>query len=151
MSKELKLTIELVPGSAWYSNLRRRLPRTEWDRVRKQTYAASGYKCGVCGAEGKLNCHEIWEYDDQAHTQKLAGFIALCDLCHHVKHLGLAGILAQQGQLDYERVVKHFMAVNGCDRKMFEEVKSQAFRQWQERSRYQWTLDLGEYERFIAH
>jgi len=96
-----------------------------------------------------LNCHEIWEYDDQNHIQKLASFIALCDLCHYVKHIGLAGILAIKGELDYERVVEHFMKVNGCDRETFEEHRQKAFDQWHERSRYEWNVDLGEYERLV--
>jgi hypothetical protein len=77
------------------------------------------------------------------------GFIALCDLCHHVKHIGLAGILAKQGKLDYELVVKHFMMVNSCDRKTFEEHKNEAFRQWGERSQHEWHVDLGKYEDLV--
>lgn len=149
MAKDLKLTIELVPQTSWYSNLRKVLPQSEWDKIRKKAYADCGYKCGICGATGKLNCHEIWEYDEQHRSQKLVGFIALCDLCHHVKHIGLAGILAQQGKLDYELVVKHFMAVNGCDRETFEEHKHEAFHQWQERSQHEWDIDLGQYGKLV--
>jgi len=149
MMKELKLTIELVPSTSWYNNLRSVLPKSVWDKIRKKTYAKYGYRCGICGAKGRLNCHEIWEYDDQNHVQKLVGFIALCDLCHHVKHIGLASILASEGKLDYERVVEHFMKVNGCDRKTFERHRREAFDQWRERSRYDWNVDLGEYESLV--
>ena len=72
-------------------------------------------------------------------------------LCHHVKHIGLAGILASQGKLDYEKVVEHFRKVNECDRKTFEEHKKQAFAQWRERSRYEWKVDLGEYKDIVAN
>jgi hypothetical protein len=143
---ELRLTIELVPATSWYNNLRKNLPRAEWDRIRQQVYADYNYRCGICGAKGQLSCHERWEYNDSGHTQKLAGFIALCTLCHHVKHIGLAGILAGQGKLDYDKVVEHFISVNGCDRKSFQAHKHQAFQQWQERSEHPWTVDLGKYQ-----
>ena len=144
---ELKLTIELVPQTSWYDNMRKVIPKTQWDKLRKRVYAEYSHKCGICGAtEGRLNCHEIWEYDDTNHEQKLKGFIALCDLCHHVKHIGLAGILSQEGKLDLEKVVEHFMKVNGCDSRTLEEHRQKAFEQWRERSRHSWRVDLGEYE-----
>ena len=149
MARKLKLTIELVPKTSWYNNMRKVLPKAEWDRLRKETYAEHGHKCGICGAEGRLNCHEIWEYDDRNHSQRLVGFIALCDLCHHVKHIGLAGILASKGQLDYEKVVEHFMKVNRCGGGRFKKHKKRAFRQWAERSKYAWQVDLGEYEALV--
>lgn len=148
-SKELRLKIELVPSTSWYDNLRKVLPKSEWDKIRKAAYANYGYRCGICGAEGRLNCHEIWEYDDKNHIQKLKSFIALCDMCHHVKHIGLAGILASEGKLDYEKVVEHFMDVNNCDRRIFEEHKKRAFDEWRKRSQHEWHVDLGEYEDVI--
>jgi hypothetical protein len=67
-----KLTIELVPKTCWYSNLRNAMPRSSWDKVRKKVYADYGHRCGVCSAANvRLNCHEIWEYDDQRHIQRL--------------------------------------------------------------------------------
>jgi len=147
--KELKLKIELVPSTSWYDNLRKYIHKKDWDRIRKQAYANYGYKCGVCGDEGRLNCHEIWEYDDKKHVQKLVGFIALCDMCHHVKHIGLAGILADEGKLDYKEVVEHFIEVNSCDKNTFMKHREKAFKQWQERSRHEWQVDLGEYSKFV--
>ncbi len=150
MAQGLKLTIELVPGPSWWGNLRGILPKSVWDKLRKKTYSEYGHRCGICGSEERLNCHEIWEYNDQNHVQKLAGFIALCNLCHHVKHIGLAGILANEGKLDYEFVVEHFMRVNGCSRGTFEEHKSSAFAQWRQRCQSQWKVDLGEFENLTA-
>lgn len=149
MNEELKLTIELVPKTSWYESLREEMPRAEWDRLRKRTYAAYGQKCGICDAKGRLNCHEIWEYDDHNHVQKLEGFITLCNMCHFVKHIGFAGILAQNGKLDYGKVVEHFMEVNQCDRATFEEHREKAFAQWRERSTHEWEVDLGECEELI--
>jgi hypothetical protein len=146
----LKLSIELVPQTSWYSNLRGEMNKADWDKVRKNTYAAYGYKCGICGSDkGQLHCHEIWEYNDTNHTQTLKGFIALCVMCHHVKHIGLAGILAKRGELDFDAVVKHFMKVNGCNKGTFEKHYEEAFEIWRMRSLHQWKIDLGEYTSLV--
>lgn len=147
--KEFKLKIELVPSTSWYDNLRKYISKENWDKIRKKVYANYGYKCGICNEEGRLNCHEIWEYDDKKYIQRLVGFIALCDMCHHVKHIGLAGILANAGKLDYEKVVEHFIKVNNCNRDTFEKHKEKAFDDWRERSSHEWHVDLREYKNII--
>jgi len=82
--KDYKLSIELVPKTVWYKNLRNMVKRSVWDNLRRGAYAKYGYRCGICGAsKQQLNCHEIWDYDDETHIQTLTGFIALCNLCHH--------------------------------------------------------------------
>jgi predicted restriction endonuclease len=43
--------------------------RKEWDKLRKEVYAEYGHRCGICGAQGRLNCHERWSYDDETHVQ----------------------------------------------------------------------------------
>ncbi len=147
--KVVKLKIELVPSTSWYDNLRKYTLKDDWDKIRKKAYANYGYRCGICGAEGRLNCHEIWEYNDKKHIQRLVGFIALCNMCHHVKHIGLAGILANEGKLDYEKVVEHFIKINNCDRDTFEKHREKAFDDWRERSSHEWQVDLGKYMNII--
>jgi hypothetical protein len=139
----LLLSIDLVPESCWYSNLRYILPRDAWDELRRKVYAACVYRCAICAARGQLHCHEVWSYDEATHVQRLEGFQALCENCHHIKHLGYAGILASQGKLDYEALVAHFLRVNGCDRAAFQRHRDAAFAQWEERSRHEWTTDFG--------
>ncbi len=142
LAASLRLTIELVPEPLWHSNMRALLPRAEWDRLRRQVYRDSGHRCGICGAVGQLHCHEVWRYDDAAHVQRLGGYLALCELCHHVKHLGHAELLAARGELDMERVVDHFLRVNGCDRDTFARHRSEAFALWRERSRHSWRTEV---------
>ena len=144
--RRLQLTIELVPSSSFYNNMRKILVKEEWDKIRKATYKYNGYQCAICNIRDRLNCHEIWEYNDKRHIQKLKGFVALCNLCHYIKHIGFAQILADRGQLDYESVVKHFMDVNNCNRETFQKHRAEAFAKWKERSRYKWTIDLGKYQ-----
>jgi hypothetical protein len=126
------------------------MPRETWNSIRDSIIDENGRKCQVCGeTSGTMNLHEIWEYDDTKHVQKLAGFILLCRMCHHVKHIGLARILANQGKLDYDEVVAHFCRVNGCTKKEFEKHKSKAFEIWAKRSEREWKQDFGKYKELI--
>lgn len=126
------------------------LPRKIWDSIRQEHIEQNGKKCEVCGRiEGVFNLHEIWSYDDANHVQKLDGFILLCTWCHHVKHIGLAGILADEGKLNYEELVKHFCAVNSCSENDFKQHVEEAFSVWRKRSLYPWTQDFGKYEKYF--
>jgi hypothetical protein len=59
MKKELKLTIELIPESAWGENLRKYLRKEIWEKIRKEVFRKANYKCSICGKRGKLHCHEV--------------------------------------------------------------------------------------------
>jgi hypothetical protein len=145
----MKLEIELVPNSLWYLNLRKMLPQKEWDKIRFETYAKYNNCCGICGAKIKLNCHEIWEYDDINHIQKLKGFIALCDNCHMIKHIGFAGIQADKGLLDMDQLINHFIKVNNVNKEEFENHKEKSFKLWKERSTFDWTVDYGDWKNLL--
>ena len=155
--KPLILTVDLVPEAQWYKNLRTQVRPSVWDKLRKAVYAQAGFKCQICGAEakGKLNCHEVWEYPDiweldelnhkENPVQRLVGFQAVCSMCHHVNHIGMASILASRGRLDLEEVVKHFMKVNSVSRKVFEKHYSEAVDIWHYRTQFEWVQDYGQW------
>ena len=145
----LALTAELVPATSWYSNLRNTMGREDWDRLRREVDARHRNLCGVCESAGTLHCHEIWRYDDIRRVQTLDGFIALCPWCHHIKHLGLANILAERGERNYERLIRHFLWVNACNRQAFHRHRDEAFAQWEKRSKHNWTVDLGKYAMLV--
>jgi len=148
----LRLTIELVPKPLWRNNLRELMGQYRWKKLREKVYADNGYKCAICGAEGvRLNCHEVWEYDDKNHIQRLRGFTALCNMCHAVKHIGMTGILAAQGNFDFEAVITHFCRVNQCDRSTWDKHYEESFRIWRERSKHQWKVDLGEFAHLVRN
>jgi len=86
-SKKPKLFVELIPKTCHYSNVRTTVTIAEWDKIRNLSYAAANHKCEVCGDTGKkqgykhdVECHEIWDYDDVNHIQKLVGLISLCPI-----------------------------------------------------------------------
>lgn len=146
----LKLKIDLVPTTCWYKSLRGQMRRSQWDRLRKQVYADQGHVCRICGAGDRLNCHEVWEYDEERHVQTLKGFQAVYGMCHHGTHFGMAQILADQGHLDLNAVIEHFMKVIGVGREAFEAHKTEAFRIWRQRSGYRWRTDLGEWVSLVS-
>lgn len=142
----MKLTIELVPSTCWYSNLRNAVSREVWDKIRFKAYKASGNRCKICMIDRMLYCHEVWSYDDEKHIQTLVGFEALCEPCHMVKHIGFAGIRALDGELDFDKVIAHFMRVNRCSREEFDKAVALAFEVWEERSSHTWKCELGEFK-----
>jgi len=136
----IKLTAELVPKTTWYSNVRSNVPRSEWDRIRYKVYADAGYVCEICGGIGKkhpVECHEVWEYDDKTHVQKLVKMIALCPACHSVKHLGRAKAVGI-----FPQAVAQLMKVNGWDHVKANNYAKAVFDEWKERSKHKWKLDL---------
>lgn len=147
---QLKLTAELVPDTCWYKNMRSEFPRSVWDKIRMEQYESQEYRCGICKCEakGKLDCHEVWEFDDINQIQKLQGFIALCKLCHAVKHFGRIAMLDEKVR---SQVEKHFMRLNECDLKSFKTHGDQAMAQWIERSSHAWNFDLGDYQTLVIN
>ena len=134
------LTLELVPKTLWYKNLRSVLPKSIWDKLRKNCYEKANHHCEVCDGQGKIHkveCNEIWEYDDQNKVQKLVGLVALCELCHKVKHLGLTELQGQK-----EIALRHMAAVNKWDEDACLQYVKKCFDKWQERSRFEWQQDL---------
>jgi hypothetical protein len=143
---KLRLTIELVPQSCWFSNVRAVVSQSQWDRLRIQVYKQANYICQICGGVGPkhpVECHEIWHYDDKKLIQTLEGMIALCPNCHMVKHIGLAEI-----QNKSEQALQHFMKVNGLKKKEAKQHINAAFTKWSERSAKLWKLDISLLERY---
>jgi len=143
-TKKPKLTIELVPTTCFFSNVRSQIPKKEWDRLRKESYKNAKYKCEVCGSTGleqgykhALECHEIWSYDDETKTQKLEGLISLCPRCHQVKHIGRTTIIGKQAE-----AFKQLEKVNGWDHKQVVDYVAEAFLTHRWRSNWEWKLDI---------
>jgi len=147
---DYKLTIELVPRTAWYTNVRSNVSKDEWDRLRKKSYALANNVCEICGDTGKnqgykhnVECHEIWHYDDTTKAQTLTGLISLCPYCHKCKHPGLAQI---NGELNI--VINQLMKVNNISKGDAEKLIDDAFSIWRERSKHEWKLDISYIENY---
>lgn len=138
--ENLKLTVELVPSTCWWSNVRSNLKSSQWDKIRRIIYKRSDYKCDVCGGKGityPVECHEVWEYNDEEKIQRLKGFMALCPPCHMVKHIGLAG-LKGNAEIVHER----FKKINGLSDEDAMILIGYSWMKWEERSEHEWKLDV---------
>ena len=139
-----KLLVELVPTTCHYSNVRSTLTTQQWDKIRQLSYAAAGNVCEICGDTGKnqgyrhnVECHEIWEYDDENHIQKLAGLISLCPVCHQVKHIGRAIAMGKE-----QDCFKQMAKVNKWTPEQIQEHIVESFKLHKTRSKQKWGLDL---------
>ncbi len=144
---DMKLTIELVPKTAWFTNVRSKVTQDEWDAIRQKCYDQAGRHCQVCGEQGPrwpVEAHEIWHYDDNTKVQRLAGIIALCPDCHKVKHAGFACLNGDQ-----ELVLNQLAKVNGTTKAQAKEYLRRAFEIWQERSGHAWTTDISYLEAYM--
>ena len=130
----------MIPSTSFYRNLRSILPKERWDRIRKKVYQKARYACEVCGGKGSkwpIECHEIWEYNESKHIQKLAGLIALCPNCHSVQHMGLTTL---NGRADEAEA--HLKKVNGWTDKQVRKHVDEAWKIWKDRSSHEWELDI---------
>ena len=153
----IKLTIELVPSTVWYSSIYQFYKKSnsmeKWHEIKKELFEKEGKKCWICGKEtNRLDAHEFWKYDDVKHIQKLEAIHHLCGFCHKVKHIGLwlhtpdgERMLKKEG-LAKMNIVNHFCNVNKCSEEEFRKYEEEAFRIWSERNKYKWKQDFGEYD-----
>lgn len=128
------------------NNVRTVLSEKQWKALRSQVADAAWNVCRICGGVGPahpVECHEIWEYNDQTKVQRLAGMIALCPNCHMVKHFGFARITGKE-----KEAFNHFMKVNGLKKKEAEAEISKSFEVWRKRSLIDWELDLSELNQY---
>lgn len=135
-----RLSVELVPRGCAGENLRSILSADDWQSLRKLVSLSSAGRCSVCGGVGPewpVELHEIWEYQDDSHTQRLAGLTTLCPACHESTHLGHA---AQRGR--ERQALAHLAQANGWDMDRTRHYVSREMQRVRERSGYTWTQDL---------
>ncbi len=136
----MKLEIELVPETCWFSNVRSAVSKKEWDLIKKRVSDKAYAVCEICGGTGPkhpVECHEIWSYDDKKLIQKLEGMIALCPNCHGVKHYGYSQMRGKG-----EQMFLHFMKINELTSEQAAKEIKKAFVTWGERSKKEWVLDI---------
>jgi hypothetical protein len=135
----MKLEIELIPKTTFFTNVRSLVRKNEWDSIRKKCYSIAGNKCEICGGKGErwpVECHEIWQYNFATNMQSLKGLIALCPACHEVKHIGLARINGR-----FDEAVEHFMRVNQIPKIVALKEIKKAFNEWEKKNEVRWKLD----------
>ena len=137
---DARLTMELVPRTSWYSNVRSHVSPAEWDRLRRLVYQRARSRCQVCGGHGPthpVQSHEVWDYNDATGVQQLVGLVALCPACHRVKHFGRSHV---EGRGD--EAIEKLIQVNGWSAERAEAYIELVLEIWRLRSRVPWRLDL---------
>lgn len=143
-----RLSIELVPSTAWWTNVRSNVTRAQWEICKEYTRQKSGGVCEICGGRGPkwaTEAHEVWHYDDlweagdRPGRQTLVDLIALCPDCHSTKHIGHSKAM---GLKKFERAFNHLCAVNGWTPEHAERYVINQFKIWEIRSNYPWELDI---------
>lgn len=141
-----KLSFQLVPDSCWYSNLRTILSKKQWEFIRQDCLQRYDHKCAICNSKPKrLECHEVWEYDEKNRTQILKDVICVCHKCHQVIHIGRTSLLG-----DIKKAEEHYLKVNKCSYAEYLHdlgLANQKHKRLNEIS--EWKLDLTWLSRFI--
>ena len=127
-----------------FSNVRTLVPKKYWDKLRKQTYKRANNNCEICDNNGKtqgfkhnVECHEIWEYNEETLTQILKDLIALCPMCHKVKHFGRSSAIGQQPQ-----TLRHMEIVNQWTHKQCLDHLANAMMTYLRHSKLKWKINL---------
>jgi len=142
--KKPKLTVELIPSTVFFSNLRSVLTKNEWDKLRKESYEKANHKCEICNDNGKnqgyrhnVECHEIWDYNYKLKTQTLIGLVSLCPRCHFIKHIGRTFAIGKQAE-----AFKHLENVNQWNHKEVVTYLVECFVEHKKKSQINWKLNL---------
>jgi len=144
----LVLDFELVPRTAWFSNVRSMVSKNDWDILRKECYMQAGHVCEICGGKGPkhpVEAHEVWAYNDKAKIQKLIRLIALCPACHDVKHIGNAIIRAKENDALHhviDELLRHFLVVNNVSEAEASKAFENAMNVFEKRSKHEWSCDI---------
>jgi len=140
----MRLGLQLIPESAFYSNLRNALGPRSWSALSKKIREENSYTCKYCpfiedrSRRLYTHLHEVWEFDITTKTQKLVDFECICPTCHSVHHWGLSRV---QGK-DMDYLLEHACEINNCTRQQFEEHIKKSFSTWRDLSYIKWSLDF---------
>lgn len=141
MTMTLRLEIELIPASCWYTNVRSNVKAATWERLQSTEFQRSNHRCEICNSTGPnhpVELHEKWFFDDARQIQVLVGMLVLCPSCHSVKHFGLA---MEKGKT--AEILNWLTQVNKIDVNDALIHVQKSIQIFQIRSQFQYRLDLG--------
>lgn len=145
----MNLAIETIPQDTWGQSLAHLLPKPVWDSLRREVYQYYKHTCAVCSATGEMHCHEVWEFDDTRHTQKLVGLIALCKMCHDTVHYLHTSHEVANGHISrkyLQEIEQHFCRINKCEYETFLTCKAMAIKESLQRREHKWTIYWGRWK-----
>lgn len=128
--------VDLIPETSWCSSLANMLATRSWRLVRDVVIDRAG-GCEDCGHREKLECHEIWSYDEDSGVQKLEGLRSVCSECHETYHLGYASVRDR-----YDVAFRRLVTINRILKHEEAEFEEEIFSKFLRRSELEWSLDL---------
>jgi hypothetical protein len=147
----MKLAIDLVPAPLWGKNLRKMLGKDAWYRLRDRA-APPGKPCVICRRNLGTHGHEVMNYLEtggQIAIAQLTAIIRICQDCHSVSHWGRFKALLKEKEItkkEFNRVLKHALAVNGCTKAEWNKHVEESFALWQHRSLLTWKIEFGAFQ-----
>jgi len=137
--------IELVPATTWGKSLAQLARqkgsgfRSMWNKIRQRELDRVKHACEICkAAVSGLICHEKWRYDDTQHVQRLVGYEVVCRECSNILHLGRAS----RDQRLWKSAEIHFTRATGLKADVLKDIFHQVMKEWKERSKYKWNIDI---------
>jgi hypothetical protein len=145
--KKLLLLPELVPGPLWGRSAHKMLGnRAIWKKqIRGDALTRASNRCSFCKSdEGRLICHDKWQYNDKQSIATLIGFEIHCSACDSVTHVGRAfmGASNEEREEVLRFVILHLAQVNKCKPEMAQKILMAAMDQWIKRSNMKWTIEV---------
>ena len=141
------LCVDMIPESSFGASLKNLLTDSSWNEIRRSSYHASGTVCLCCGeGSGALQCHEVWDFDDQPagdgwQTQRLKGLLAVCGPCHMMFQPGLANIRGLS-----EDIQNRLRTINVWSSDEYNQHAQHGNRMHAIRSRVSWRLDFSDFK-----
>lgn len=102
--------INLLPNRLHYISLARNLPKSVWNKFRKEQIEMKNGTCELCGIKMSSyhNCHEIFEV--YGNVIKLIDIKVLCRNCHMTQHIGF--VLLGKASISIEELAEHYEKVS---------------------------------------
>lgn len=130
----------MIPQPLHGKSLSRLLKRKLWDVLGRSVRARAEGRCEICGQEStRLDCHEVWSYDDERRVARLVGLKAVCSPCHLSTHMGRATSIGRQDQ-----AIDHLMEVNDWTWDEARPYVAHAMQEYVMRSKNAWVLDVSD-------
>ena len=136
--QEFKLRPHLVPKPLWGKSAANLLKRADWERIRREALQAARHACQVCSdaeSASGLNCHELWDYDDEHGTATLVGLRIQCRNCDSAVHMGRA---VRRGFSD--TAIAQLVKVNGISPREAKTLYRSAMDEWKRRNKKHWRI-----------
>lgn len=128
--------VDLIPESSWGASLANILTANSWAKIRMPCLVEAG-ACEECGSVERLECHEVWAYDECQAVQTLIGFRCVCFRCHEMYHLGLAQTRGRFGE-----AFRRLAVINRIRDNELRPYREAIVDKFRARSEIEWALDL---------